>query len=264
MTFHDKAFFLPMARLGGFFLYLFWAVIILPTTIVLGLFLLAISFIPGTRPFLSQIARFWGRLAIHLTFTRVKITGGEKLQDEPAIIISNHQSPFDIYTALGFYPQDFLFLSKKEMFRVPIIGTAMKRMNFISVDRSNVAGAVRSLREMVRKVKENNRILIYPEGTRSDDPQNILPFKAGTLVVARQGKIPIVPIVVYGTATVKPLKQKFTLYPGIIGITVLDPIRPDSPLHPASETGETEAEKMEKIRQLVINTYNEMKEKYGK
>ncbi len=253
-------------RIYSTLFFLLWAVIMIPSTLVLGVILIFLaSVLPDSiSGFLRGIPRFWGKLAVYSTFTRVVITGKENIRHEPGIFLSNHQSPFDIYTALGFYPEDFLFLSKKEIFKIPLIGTAMRKLGYISVDRGNISAAFRSLREIIRRLKDNNRVLIYPEGTRSENPDEMLPFKAGTLVAARQGPFPIFPVVLYGTAAVAPLKEAMTIKPGVIAIDILPPIPVDDPLHPAADSEITEGVRLEKIRERMVESYNRMKATYGR
>ena len=65
----------------------------------------------------------------------------------------------------------------------------MKKLGYISVDRANARKAATSLITAMTKIKTGERVLIYPEGTRSHDAFNVLKFKAGTLVVASRGQI---------------------------------------------------------------------------
>lgn len=212
-----------------------------------------------------KVAVFWGYVAMLLVLSPPKIYGKVQDKNKPAVITSNHQSPFDIFIALGFYPLDFLFMSKKEVFQIPLMGLAMKKIGYISIDRANPRAAAASVKEAIRRVKEGNRVLIYPEGTRSYDANNMLPFKAGTLKIASEGAIPILPIVVYGTQQIHPMKIKWFLWPHRTALMVLDPIGPEHELHPANEKSKlSDQEKLEKLRQLMAEAYAKLAQGRGR
>jgi 1-acyl-sn-glycerol-3-phosphate acyltransferase len=113
-------------------------------------------------------------------------------------------------------------------------------------------------------VRENNRVLIYPEGTRSKDARKILPFKAGAFDVAARGSFPIFPVVVYGTQETRPMHSNVLLFPHRIAIQVLDPILPDHELHPAnSQSRLSGKEKLSGIRAIVEKAYLQLAESKG-
>jgi len=208
---------------------------------------------------LRKLAEIWGKVGMITALSPVEVRGKENLIEDSGMIICNHQSSFDIFTCIGYYPKDFLFFSKKEIFYLPFVGTAMKKMNYISVDRKNPKRAARAIREAIKKIKNNHSVLIYPEGTRSPNPDQILPFKPGTFLIARQGKIPIMPAVIYGTGKLYPAKKSFYLFPHKVIMQILPPIMPDNPIHPANTTSVAEEDKMlDKIINQFSDTYKKL------
>ncbi|MDH5716679.1 MAG: 1-acyl-sn-glycerol-3-phosphate acyltransferase [Spirochaetia bacterium] len=253
-----------MKRLAGALFWIIWFIPFLPTTFLCAMAIIIFNIIWFNKSdrktrFLRKIYRLWGRLTIFYAFSPVKVVGYKKDIPKPTLIISNHQSDFDIYAG-GFYPVDFLFLSKKEVFEIPLIGTAMRNVEFLSVDRNQPEKAAVSLLNLIRKIKQKKTILIYPEGTRSEDASNMLPFKNGSLIAARQAKIPITPIVIHGTQLIKPPKKKFYIMPHKIYIDVLKPIYPDDDLHPSNANSPySEEEQSDKIRELMQRSYHDLK-----
>lgn len=250
----------------GFAFYLWFLAIFIPITILCAVTVLLLApFWP--KKYATKMRAFpiaWGWIGIRLVFCPVYVYGKEKLKNEPGIIISNHQSLFDILAALGFYPVDFLFLAKQEVFKIPLVGGAMRKIGYISVNRSNARQASRSLDEVAAKVRENNRVLIYPEGTRSKDARKLLPFKAGAFQVAEKGKFPIFPIVLYGTQETRPMHSNVLLFPHRIAIQALDPITIENDLHPANEASKlTEKEKLAGIRAIVEYAYTKLADSKG-
>ncbi|MCB1200137.1 MAG: 1-acyl-sn-glycerol-3-phosphate acyltransferase [Leptospiraceae bacterium] len=255
------------AKIFGPFFFLYWLIIILPITFSCAILVILLTlFLPQKwASKLRVIARFWGWIGVRLTFSGVTVLDAEKAIHEPAVVISNHQSPFDIFAALGFYPVDFVFLSKKEVFKVPLVGMAMHKIGYLEVDRANPRAAANSMKNVIRKLKENERVLIYPEGTRSKNAAQILPFKPGALVAAKQGELPILPIVVYGTQQIRSMTNPTILWPSRIVIQILDPVRSNNPVHPAHDTPNmSDQAKAEALREMVQNAYNELAKTYGK
>jgi len=250
----------------GFAFYIWFLATFIPFTIVWAILLLLVApFWPARHARkLRFFPKFWGWLGIRLTFCPVYVYGREKARDEPGIVISNHQSLFDILAGLGFYPVDFLFLSKEEVFKIPFVGPAMKKVDYISVNRSSPRQAARSLEIVEEKIRENNRVLIYPEGTRSKDARKILPFKSGAFQVAEKGGFPIFPIILYGTQETRPMHSNILLFPHRIAIQVLDPILPENELHPANAKSKlSEKEKMAGIRAVVEKAYLQLADNKG-
>lgn len=251
----------------GFAFYIWFLAVYIPITFLCAFSVILLApFWPKKHSHkLRKIAEFWGWIAIRITFCPVRVYGSEKARKEPGIIISNHQSLFDVLAGLGFYPIDFLFLSKEEVFKIPFVGLAMRKVGYIGVNRSNPRQAARSLDVVAARIRENNRVLIYPEGTRSKDARKLLPFKAGAFQVAQKNGFPIFPIVLYGTQETRPMHSNILLFPHRIAIQVLDPITKEHELHPANEKSKlSEKEKMAGIRALVEKAYLQLADSKGK
>ena len=250
-----------LSSIGGRIFFLYFCLTFIPLTLVCALSVIVLAPFTPDR-FSSKLRVFaflWGRIGTLLTFSPVTVLHKEKAINSAAVLISNHQSPFDILVGLGHYPEEFLFFSKKEVFDVPFVGLAMKKLGYISVDRANARKAATSLITAVNKIKTGERVLIYPEGTRSYDAFSILKFKAGTLVVASRGQIPIQPIVIYGSQEVKPMKKKYFMRPHKIKIEILDAIDVSHELHPGNGSSKfSDQEKLEQLRQLVVDSHNRL------
>jgi len=81
---------------------------------------------PGENK-IHHMARIWAKILLLLSSTRVKVVGAENvLIGKPQIFMSNHQSDFDILVVLGFVPGQFRWIAKKELFKIPVFGGAMR------------------------------------------------------------------------------------------------------------------------------------------
>jgi len=169
------------------------------------------------------LAAWWASSICRASGVKVTASGIEQLDPEkPYIFAANHQSQFDIFAlqaSLGF---NFRWLAKKELFKVPIWGTAMRRAGYIPIDRSHGRQAIKSLEEAAQRIGAGTSVIIFPEGTRSRDGK-IHDFKAGAMLLAIKSGVPLVPVAIIGTYAILP-KGKLLMRPGKVEIRVGHPI----------------------------------------
>jgi len=173
---------------------------------------------------LFKLGYFAVNIAQKISGVKVEIFGLDKIDPKRTYVyMANHQSLVDGPLLFRIIPQQLRVLLKKEVFRIPLVGTAMKIVEFIPIDREDKEGARKSIELAIRKIKEKNySFLIFPEGTRSLDG-NLLPFKRGGFVLAIKSGVPIVPITIIGSRNVLP-KKKFFLKKGKIKVIFHPPI----------------------------------------
>ncbi len=157
------------------------------------------------------------RLALWLAGVKLEVQGRERIpRGRPVVFMANHQSNCDPPALLVVLPS-VLVLVKKEFFRVPIMGSAMRLVGFIRVDRKNREQALDAVERGVLALEAGRSFLVYPEGTRSLDGR-LQKFKKGVFVMAVKAGAPIVPISVSGSNKIMP-KGKFVMRPGRVRIT---------------------------------------------
>jgi 1-acyl-sn-glycerol-3-phosphate acyltransferase len=169
------------------------------------------------------LAAWWARSICGASGVSVHTEGTENLQPgQPYIFAANHQSQFDIFALQGFLGIDFRWLAKKELFRVPVWGTAMRRAGYIRIDRSHGRQAIKSLEEAAQKIAQGTSVIIFPEGTRSRDGK-IQKFKSGAMLLAIKSGVPLVPVAITGTYDILP-KGHLLIHPGKVTIRAGQPI----------------------------------------
>lgn len=169
------------------------------------------------------LPRFLGRAIVRLSGVRVRTVGTGLLEHgRPYIFAANHQSQFDIFTLQGYLGFDFRWLAKLELFRIPVFGKAMELAGYIPVDRAHGRRALRSLDEAARRIADGASVVIFPEGTRSQDGR-LGHFKPGAMVLAIKAGVPVVPVAIVGTGRVLP-KGRLLVRPGSVEIRVGAPI----------------------------------------
>lgn len=204
---------------------IFYLVLIV-STIILGISALLTLFITKNANLGHWHARLWGFIQLKAVGVKVKIKGREKIDiRRPYVYMPNHQSWFDIFILLAYLPGQFRWLAKEELYRIPILGLAMRQIGYIPIDRSSMPKSIQSLKKAAEKIKEGTSVVIFPEGTRSFDGR-LLPFKKGGFMLAIQSGQPIVPISISGSYRVLP-KGRWLVKPGTVTLTIHDPIPTD-------------------------------------
>jgi len=202
---------------------LFAWVICFVSTVILGTVAILLSLFDPSGNIPHLVARLWGKIQLGTTGTRVKIQGlGNLHPPQSYILVSNHQSNFDIFALLGYLPIQFRWTAKAELFRIPFLGWAMSRIGYIPIERDSPKKAYRSMLQAAEKVRKSVSVMIFPEGTRSPEG-NLQPFKKGVFLVALKSQAPILPIAIRGTSQIMQ-KGDWRTHPGKVEIIIAPPI----------------------------------------
>lgn len=166
----------------------------------------------------------WSRALLEQVRLELEVVGREKApRTETFVVMSNHQSLYDIPVLFQSLDQRMRMIAKTELFKVPLWSTAMRRCGFIEIDRGNRSRAVDSLKAARAALDNGTSIWIAPEGTRSLTGQ-LLPFKRGGFHLALGAGARILPVSIDGTRNVLPAKGR-TVRRGIkVKVTLSDPI----------------------------------------
>jgi 1-acyl-sn-glycerol-3-phosphate acyltransferase len=226
------------------------AVLIVITLLVATLTIVLLPFNRKGRAF-HWCARFWGRLVLKITPIRVKTKGLEHLQfGVNYIYAANHASYFDIPTLVAVLPGQIRIVFKKELTRLPIFGWAMKLGSYISIDRGDSREAVESLEKAAGEIREGSSVLLFPEGTRTQDGR-IQPFKRGAFTLAARSRVPIVPVTVNGSFSILP-KRGLRINSGNVEVIIHPPV-----LTNGCTGKEGEMQLMKRVRDIVASDYVE-------
>jgi 1-acyl-sn-glycerol-3-phosphate acyltransferase len=202
----------------------FWLVML---TLYAGLMVIFWSYINRDNHMIHRVCRWWGRSLLRIAHIPVQVEGLEHLVPGQAYVFAaNHRSNFDIFVLIAFLPGRFLWVAKKSLFQIPILGQALSRMGSISVDRENLRSAVQSLDRATAIVKRGVSLIIFPEGTRALS-RELLPFKKGVFIMAIKAGQPIVPVSISGTSFIQP-RGTIRMKPGPIKVVISPPIAPNT------------------------------------
>lgn len=178
-----------------------------------------------------RLGKRWSRLQLWALALHPVYHGLEHLRTaRPCVFIANHQSMVDLWALMPVLPDDSLFVAKRELFRIPLLGQAIAAGGFVPIDRGRRERAIRSLRQANEQIRAGRPFVLFAEGTRSHDGR-LGPFKKGAFHVALQTRARVVPVAISGAwGVLRP--RSVRVRPGPVRVTFgppvpIDPFLPD-------------------------------------
>lgn len=193
-------------------------------TMVYALAIIVYGLFRPDSPMHGRIVKRWSRQFLRIPPVTFEVEGLENVDSETRyVVVANHLSTFDIPLLFWILPIEGRFLSKKELFKIPLVGTAMRRVGIIEVDRE----AGRSSRAVINEgvelaAKRGYSLIVFPEGTRSGTNE-LLPFKKGAFRIAIDTGLPLLPVIIEGTDRISTPGSKL-FFRGHAKMRVLAPI----------------------------------------
>lgn len=161
----------------------------------------------GKAPRAVQV--FWSRSVLWFLLIPIKVTGQENVDPKQSyVFVANHQSFLDVFAVYGWLPNNFKWLMKKEIRKVPFVGSACAVAGHIFVDRSNPRAALQSMDHIKKELVDGISTVIFPEGTRTKTGE-MGRFKAGAFKIAMDMGLPVVPLSLGGFFKAMPSGQVF-------------------------------------------------------
>ena len=205
-------------------------------TVFMSFWSVVFSIFPDADNKIHKVANLWAKILLLICNTKVKVIGKENLlHGKPQIFMANHQSDFDILIVLAYIPVQFRWIAKKELFSIPVFGTAMKSADYIEIDRHNREKALQSIDEAALRDGE------------------IKAFKQGAFHLAIKSGVPIVPVSIIGSGRIMP-KRSVKIKSGQIKLVIGEPIEVKS------FDIEKRHELIKKVRDTIIKNYDAWKE----
>ena len=152
----------------------------------------------------------------------IEAYGIENIPENPGFIFfPNHQGFFDVLTFLATCPQPFSLVMKKEAANWLLVKQVRLLLKALPLDRESMQDAVRVINEMTERVKNGENFLIFPEGTRSRNGNEMQEFKGGSFKSAKRARCPIVPVALidsfkpFDTHSIRPVTVQIHYLPPI-------------------------------------------------
>jgi 1-acyl-sn-glycerol-3-phosphate acyltransferase len=168
----------------------------------------------------------------------------------PYVVVSNHESFADILL-ISHLPWEMKWLSKAELFRVPILGWMMQLAGDVPVKRGFGPSAVEAMMRCREILASKVSVMIFPEGTRSPTME-LLPFKDGAFRLAIEAGVPILPLAVSGTGPALP-KHDWRFGRSTATVRVLEPVET------AGLTVEQVPELKDRVRRMIVDARDALK-----
>ncbi|MEF8716257.1 MAG: lysophospholipid acyltransferase family protein [Candidatus Accumulibacter necessarius] len=185
---------------------------------------LAIIFPMPTR---YRIIALWrsGFMALchYVLGIRYRVLGRENMPAAPAVVMAKHQSAWETVALQEVFPP-LVFVLKKELLRVPFFGWGLAAMKMISIDRAAAKDALKQVFDQGReRLSAGYWVVIFPEGTRVA-PGETARYKPGGAHLAVRSGARVVPVA--HNAGEFWRKDRFTIAPGLITVSIGPPIDP--------------------------------------
>jgi 1-acyl-sn-glycerol-3-phosphate acyltransferase len=181
---------------------------------------------------------------------KVTVEGREKIDQKQAyVIVPNHQSMLDI-VLFNMLHHKLRWVSKIEIFGVPVVGWEMKMTKYIELERGSRHSVAKMMDKCAASLRDGISVVIFPEGTRSLNGK-IGRFKSGAFQLAVKTDKPLLPVLIDGTGNVLPKKGYIFHRRMDVKLKVLDPIFPSH-----FDTGDPEA-LAEKVQALLVEAMDE-------
>jgi 1-acyl-sn-glycerol-3-phosphate acyltransferase len=183
------------------------------------------AYITGDIRLLYRLFMWGARTGIWIAGVRVEAVGLDQLDPSRSyIFMSNHLSNLDPPIQIPLIPRRTSVMVKKELFKVPILGRAMRMGALVPVDRGNREAGIEAVAAAKAVIQKGINMTIYVEGHRSFDGR-LLSFKKGPFYLAVECGVPIVPMTIVGTNEAMP-KGRFAIKPGVVRVILHPPIEP--------------------------------------
>ncbi|NNM60123.1 MAG: AMP-binding protein [Legionellales bacterium] len=186
---------LHLAKKGIYFLYttyVFMLVIIMffPLRLI-------VCFLPPKK--IAALIRSSLRVLLKLSLCPIKtINDNKKSIKKPVIYAANHASYTDAVLLLAELPSDILIVVKKEMLKWPLVGSIIKKLGYLIVDRWDFNKNMEDVEKIKNALAKHQSILIFPEGTFTY-ASGLRPFKTGAFQLSVDSGVPICPIAIKGS-----------------------------------------------------------------
>jgi 1-acyl-sn-glycerol-3-phosphate acyltransferase len=144
---------------------------------------------------------------LYATYFRWRVYGAENVPTTGGLILaSNHASFLDPPLVGSGLKRDINYLARESLFRFPLIGVVLRSWNSVPVDRDG--GGAKGLKIILGRLLDGAGIILFPEGTRSQDGK-LQPARAGIGLVVAKSDAPLVPVRVFGTFEAYGRNHKF-------------------------------------------------------
>ncbi|MDR3072270.1 MAG: 1-acyl-sn-glycerol-3-phosphate acyltransferase [Clostridiales Family XIII bacterium] len=153
----------------------------------------------GEREAILLASNYWSPRTLKRFGVTVDVEGADRIPEGGVLFVSNHQGYGDIFVFLDVLKHKQTgFIAKDSLMKVPVFGKWMLRIRSLILARGNPREALKIFKEGAQWLKNGFSLVIFPEGHRSRSAQ-MDPFRKGSIQLATQAGVPVVPVSIMGT-----------------------------------------------------------------
>lgn len=215
--------------------------------------LLKNSFGHLSRKVVDRLSHRWAVDVLNIAKVTYRVVGCDRFQFDPHrcyIVMSNHASHYDIPLMMAAFPEGLRMMTKRELYKIPIWGHAMKISEIVPIDRGDAKRALSNLKYAKEKLKSGVRLWVAPEGTRTRSGK-LGEFKKGGFLLAKQTKAIIIPVGIRGSGNILPPKTWDFYLNQKVEVHIGKPI--DTASYASSQRQQLMDDVKDAIQSLIIN-----------
>ncbi|HSX12696.1 MAG TPA: lysophospholipid acyltransferase family protein, partial [Rhabdochlamydiaceae bacterium] len=145
---------------------------------------------------------------------RHKVYGLEHYYSGPGILAANHVSYLDPPIVAISWPEEIHFLAKESLFKPFLFGRMIRALNSHPV--TGEVNDISVFKTLIQLLKEGKKVILFPEGLRSENGQ-LEPLKPGIGLLAARANAAIIPTYIFGAFQIWDIHHKL---PKLYGRTI--------------------------------------------
>ncbi len=179
-------------------------ILIVATLLTALVTIVSCSLFPHSKAWSYYPAKLWGTVFCRILLLPLEVEGSGRLDKNASyVFVANHQGAMDIFLVYALLGHNFKWMMKKSLRKVPLVGEACYKADFIFVDRSSPRGVKDTIVNARKILKDGTSLMIFPEGSRTFNGK-MIPFKNGAFFLADALQLPVVPVTIDGSFDVLP------------------------------------------------------------
>ncbi len=201
---------------------IFMPVLIISTIVTALVVMIGCTF--GNNKFWGYVPpKYWSKIICRIALCSIKVKGLEKLDKNASYVFTpNHQSAFDIFLIYGYLNYNIKWVQKHTLRKIPFVGKASEIAGHVFVNQSSLKSMLETIRKAEEELQDGVSMVIFPEGSRTYDGK-MTKFKKGAFIIAKEMKLPIVPVTLNGPFNVMKI-HTYLINPGKMELIIHDPI----------------------------------------
>lgn len=199
-----------------FFSFLYQWLIFVPILVIVTIITAIVVMIGcsvGSKKFWGYVPpKYWSKIVCRVALCKITVRQNPLVNpDKSYVFIANHQGAFDVFLIYGYLNQNLKWVQKQELRKIPFVGKASEIAGHVFVDNSSMKKMLATINKAEQELEDGTSMVIFPEGARSETGQ-MGRFKKGAYIIAKEMKLPIVPLTIngaYDVLKIGSLKMNF-------------------------------------------------------